>query len=157
ATRPAPEAAAPVAVAAPPAPAPAPAPAGTLDLAGLRELWPAVIDTVRAENAMLAAALGEARPLDVTATEAVLAFPPSAAFFKRKAEGDECRRLVAGALRTLAGVSLKPVYELREPAADEPAPAGAVMPTLSHDELVARFVAEFEAEELIDEPEEGGA
>lgn len=106
---------------------------------------------------MLAAALGEARPLDVTAAEAVLAFPPSAAFFKRKAEGDECRRLVAGALRTLAGVSLKPVYELREPAADEPALAGAVMPRLSEEELVARFVAEFEAEELIDEPEEGGA
>jgi hypothetical protein len=87
----------------------------------------------------------------------VLAFPPSAAFFKRKAEGEECRRLVGGALRTLAGVALKPVYELREPTADEPAVAGAVTTTLTDDELVARFVAEFEAEELIDEPEEGGA
>ncbi len=106
---------------------------------------------------MLAAALGEARPLDVTSAEAVFAFSPSAAFFKRKAEGDECRRLVAGALRTLAGVSLEPVYELKELTEVEPEAAVAVAPALSHDELVARFVAEFEAEELIDEPEEGGA
>ena len=144
----------------PPAPVPAPAApsaAGAFDLAALREIWPAVIDAVRSENAMLAAALGEARPFDVTSAEAVFAFSPAAAFFKRKAEGDECRRLVANALRTLAGVSLKPVYELREPAESEPEAATAAAPELSHDELVARFVAEFEAEELIDEPEEGGA
>lgn len=147
----------------PPAPAPeAPAfqPVGTLDAQGLRELWPAVIDAVRAENAMLAAALGEARPVDATATEAVLAFPPSAAFFKRKAEGEECRRLVSQALRELGGVALKPVYELREVVVEEtPAAPGAAPIGLSDEELVSRFVAEFDAEELIEEEddEEGGA
>jgi DNA polymerase-3 subunit gamma/tau len=160
---PSPPAAAPLP--APPAAAPAPpavaaaarAEGGVLDLAALRELWPAVIDSVRAENAMLAAALGEARPIGATAAEAVLAFPPSAAFFKRKAEGEECRRLVADALRTLAGVSLKPVYELRELQQDEPAAEEAGAPALTSDELVARFVAEFDAEELIDDDEEGSA
>lgn len=146
---------------APPAPvpvaAPAPAAHGTLDLAGLHELWPAVIDSVRSENAMLAAALGEARPIAVTSAEAVFAFGPSAAFFKRKAEGEECRRLVAGALRALAGVSLKPVYELKELQQDEPTAANPGVPALTSDELVARFVAEFDAEELIDDDEEGSA
>ncbi|HEY4280647.1 MAG TPA: DNA polymerase III subunit gamma/tau [Conexibacter sp.] len=134
------------------------APGGALDLVELRLLWPAVIDAVRAENAMLAAALGEARPVGVSDSEVVLAFPPSAAFFKRKAEGDEGRRLVTAALRTLAGGTLKPAYELRERAVEEDgagAEAGAA-PALSDDELVARFVAEFDAEELIDE-EDGGA
>ena len=156
----------PAPVAAPPAPEPAAAspaaPPGAFDLAALRELWPAVIDAVKADNAMLAAALGEARAVAVTATEAVFAFSPTAAFFKRKAEGDECRRLVAEALRTLGGVSLKPVYELREPQVEEHAPAdgaagATASPGLSGDELVARFVAEFDAEELIDDDEEGGA
>ncbi len=54
-------------------------------------------------------------------------------------------------------MSLKPVYELQELTEVEPEAAAAAAPALSHDELVARFVAEFEAEELIDEPEEGGA
>lgn len=140
---------------------PAPVATGEFDIAALRELWPAVIDSVKAENAMLAAALGEARPVAVTGTEAVLAFPLSAAFFKRKAEGEECRRLVAEGLRTLGGVSLKPVYELREPQAEDSSavagPGGPGTPALTGDELVARFVAEFDAEELIDDDEEGGA
>ena len=154
---------APAPAVAPPAPAPAvappaPAPGGALDTAALREIWPAVIDAVRSENAMLAAALGEARPVEATATEAVLAFPPSAAFFKRKAEGDECRRLVTQALRELGGVALKPVYELREVVAEEPAAPGEAPVAMSDEELVSRFVAEFDAEELIEEDdEEGGA
>jgi DNA polymerase-3 subunit gamma/tau len=141
-----------------PAPPTVPAPGGALDTATLREIWPAVIDAVRSENAMLAAALGEARPVEATATEAVLAFPPSAAFFKRKAEGDECRRLVTQALRELGGVPLKPVYELREVVVEEPAATGEAPIAMSDEELVSRFVAEFDAEELIEEDdEEGGA
>src|SRR5690606_6971412 len=131
-----------------------------LDLDALCELWPAVVDTVRSENAMLGSVLADARPVGVGDGEALLAFPSTAAFFKRKAESDECRRLVAEALRTLAGASLRPRYELRdlEPgeAADAPdAPPAA--PALTPDELVERFVAEFDAEELIDDDEEGGA
>jgi DNA polymerase III subunit gamma/tau len=130
----------------------APASAGELELDGLRALWPAVVETVRAENGMLGAALAEARPVAVEGGEAVLAFPAGADFLKRKAEGEEHRRTVATALRELSGASLRPRYELREleDAGLAPAAAAAPLPR-SDDELVARFVAEFDAEELIEE------
>jgi DNA polymerase-3 subunit gamma/tau len=140
----------------PPSPAPAPPPEGPPDVEALRVLWPAVVDAVRAENAMLAAALAEARPVAVAAEEATFAFPAGSDFLKKKAETEEHRRLVVEALRTLAGAPLRPRYELREPDAEEPqgdAPGGAAS-ALSGEELVARFVAEFDAEEIDDE---GGA
>jgi DNA polymerase-3 subunit gamma/tau len=137
----------------PPAPAPqSPPPAGALDLDGLRALWPAVVDAVRAENAMLAAALVEARPLAVADGEATLAFAPGADFLKRKAESEEHRRIAAEALRALGGVPLRLRYELREPPPGDPAAAPAPAP-LSDAELVDRFVSAFDAEELIDDEE----
>jgi DNA polymerase-3 subunit gamma/tau len=142
-----------------PVDAPVPAAAGLLDLDRLRELWPAVVDTVRAENAMLAAALAEASPVAVDGDEAIFAFPPSAAFSKRMAESEPHRRIVAEALRALAGTGLRPRYELRELAPEEqsPAVAAAAEPAISGEELVGRFVAEFDAEELIEDDEEGSA
>ncbi|MCW2953692.1 MAG: polymerase subunit gamma and tau, partial [Conexibacter sp.] len=145
---------------APPSPVPPPlAPAGELTLATLRELWPAAVDAVRAENAMLAAALADARPLDCDGTDVTLALPTGAAFSKRMAESEAHRRLVGDALRTLAGVAVRPRYELRDLDPEEAAAAAALpgAPALSDVELVARFVAEFDAEELIDDDEEGGS
>ncbi|HYV15721.1 MAG TPA: DNA polymerase III subunit gamma/tau [Conexibacter sp.] len=137
-------------------PAPVPAPEGPPDVETLRVLWPAVVDAVRAENAMLAAALAEARPIAVAAEEATFAFPAGSDFLKKKAETEEHRRIVVEALRTLAGAPLRPRYELREPDAEEPqaGESGAATPALSGEDLVARFVAEFDAEELNDD--EGG-
>jgi DNA polymerase-3 subunit gamma/tau len=140
--------------------APAPVPGGELDLVALRGLWPAVVDAVRAENAMLAAALAEARPVAVEAGDVLFAFPSGAAFSKRMAESDAHRRIVAEAIRALGGTLLRPRYELRELAVGEaPAPAAvaAAEPGISGEELVDRFVAEFDAEELIEHDEEGGA
>jgi DNA polymerase-3 subunit gamma/tau len=147
ATAPAPEPA--------PAPAAPPAPAGELDLAALRELWPAVVDAVRAENGLLGAALEKAQPVEVAGGEATFAFAREESFFKGTAEREEHRQRVAETVRSLAGTALRPRYELRESApeaavATTPAPAA---PT--DDELVDRFVAAFDAEELIDD--EGGA
>ena len=70
------------------------------------------------------------------------------------AESEEHRRVVAEAVRSLAGAPLRPRYELRE-AGEEPLSADAP-PEVSDEELVERFVAEFDAEELVDD-EEGGA
>ncbi len=148
-------AAAPAAVAPTPVVTPPPAPPATeaaqtvVDLDTVRSLWPAVIETVRADNAMLAALLEGARPIALEDDELRLAFPESAAFLKRKAEGNENREAVAGALATLGGRRLRLAYEL---AADEEGhdPDGAA---LSGDELVARVMAEFDAEELA--PDEG--
>jgi hypothetical protein len=132
--------------------APQPVPIGRpLDIGGLQALWPAVIDTIRGENAMLAAVLAEVRPIGLEQGEAVLAFPPESAFSKRMAESDAHRQLVGEALRTLVGTALRPRYELRELTAEEAPPPPAAAP--SGEEIVARFVAEFDAEELIDDEE----
>jgi DNA polymerase-3 subunit gamma/tau len=151
-------AAAVVAAAAPaaaPAPVAAPAPAAPvrrLDLDALRELWPAVVDAIRPDNGLLAAALAEGRPVAVEDGEALLAFPPDAAFQKRQAESEAHRQVVAAALGALGGTPLRVRCEVRELSSQE-APEESAAPAPTGDELVERFVAAFDAEELIDDEE----
>ena len=95
---------------------------------------------------MLAHALTGARPVGVSEHELVLAFPIGSEFNKRKAEQDEHRRLVAEAVSTLSGRKLVPRYELRELEAAAPE-------KLTDDTLVQRFVDEFDAEEILDDPD----
>ena len=83
--------------------------------------------------------------------ELTVAFPPEAAFLKRKAEQDDHRRAAAEALRTVTGRALGLRYELRERRAR--GAGGAATATLSDEELVERFVEEFDAEEILDEPD----
>jgi DNA polymerase-3 subunit gamma/tau len=120
-----------------------------IDLARALELWPAVVAQVRERNALLAALLAEARPIATGERELTLAFPAGAAFLKRKAEQDEHRRLAAEVWRGVSGCSLALRYELGE--GDERADGG---PALSGEELVRRFIEEFDAEELPDEDSE---
>jgi hypothetical protein len=113
-----------------------------------------VVDQVRGANAMLAALLADARPVAVREREVTIAFPSGAAFLKRKAEQDDHRRAAAEAFRTITGQALILRYELREDD-DEPAQAGEQV--LSGEELVRRFLEEFDAEELgpaEDDPDE---
>ncbi len=57
------------------------------------------------------------------------------------------------AIRAVTGSSLRLAYELR--AAGTPAPvSAATAPALSDEDLVKRFMDEFDAEELPPEPEE---
>jgi DNA polymerase-3 subunit gamma/tau len=140
-------------VAAPPAVAPAAVPAGPLDLQTVAASWPAVVELVRGANAMLAALLADARPIAVSEREVTIAFPPGAAFLKRKAEQDDHRRVAADAFKRVAGQALALRYELRDAADPENEPSG--VPGLSGEELVKRFLEEFNAEELLDdEPDE---
>src|SRR5581483_5109806 len=112
--------------------------------------WPAVVDLVRAENAMLAALLSDARPIAVRDQELTLAFPGGAAFLKKKAEQDDYRRVAGEALQAVTGQRLVLRYELRDAAEDEDYRADQV---LSGEELVRRFMEEFDAEEVFeDEP-----
>ena len=122
--------------------------AEALDLEKVVGLWPAVLDQVRQSGAeLLSHVLSAARPVavDVEAAVVQVGFPASAAFNKRKAEAAEARDRLADAVRTIAGERLRPAYVLLdgEPEADE-RPAA----TLTEDELVARFKAEFDAEEF---------
>ena len=126
-------------------------PGGALELDSAAACWPAVIDLVREENAMLAALLADARPVAVGERELTLAFPGGAAFLKRKAEQEDYRRVAGEALKAVTGRRLALRYELRD---DEHEPEGDAV--LSGEELVRRFVEEFDAEEVLeDDPEEG--
>lgn len=120
------------------------------DLDALAELWPAVLDSVRADNGMLAAILDTARPVGVDGGVVTIAFPQSEAFLHRKADGAANREVVAGALRAVTGHALRPAYELRD---DLPDAAEAPAPT--EDEWIARFKEAFDAEELTHDEESG--
>ncbi len=134
-----------------PKPEQAPARSEPLELEAATACWPAVVDLVRGENAMLAALLSDARPVAVGEQELTLAFPGGAAFLKKKAEQDDHRRVAGEALQAVTGQRLVLRYELRD--ADEE-PNGD--PVLSGEELVRRFMEEFDAEEVFEEkPNEG--
>jgi len=124
------------------------APVPTLDLATAVASWPAVVDVVRERNAMLAALLADARPIAISEREVTLAFPPGAAFLKRKAEQEDHRRTAAEALRAFTGQALVLRYELSEAPEADGAPG---VSALSGEELVRRFLEEFDAEELLDD------
>ncbi len=140
----------PAAPAADPAKSTAASSNGPPELQTVAACWPAVIDVVRQENQMLAALLADARPVALDDHGVTVAFPAGKAFLKRKAEQDDYRRATAEALRSVIGTSLVLRYELRDEE-DLPEPeAGG----LSHEELVKRLVEEFDAQEVLDEPDE---
>jgi DNA polymerase III subunit gamma/tau len=115
-----------------------------LDLDGVAEVWPAVLANVQDRSPMLHALMENARPSGLAGGELTLSWAQSAAFSKRKAEEPACREQIAEALRAVTGSSLRLAYALSdEAAADAAAPAA-----LSEDELIERFMREFDAEEL---------
>ena len=155
----APPAAANGAAGAPTAEAPAPpqpsaaAPAGVDSLAEFVDVWPAVVDALRAESPMLAATLELARPAKLQDGTLTLAWSEASAFMKRKAEDPANRDRIAAAIRGVTGGSLRLGFELR--GDHEVAPVAAAAPALSEDDLIQRFKDEFDAEELPpEEPEE---
>ncbi len=116
-----------------------PVPAGDLD--ALREQWPRALELIRGENALLGALIAESQPVHVDGEEVTLAFSPSAAFLKRKAEDRVHHTTVREQLQRVTGRRVRLSYELRE---------GIAQPqhTRAEEELVARLVAELDAEEL---------
>jgi hypothetical protein len=116
-------------------------------------VWPAVIDAVCADNQMLGAALADARPVELREHELVVAFAKEDRFNQRQAALPEHRTIVEGALRGLAGRPLKVLFELRDL---EPEDGAAVQQPASEDEIVARFVTEFDAEEIVSDPDKEG-
>jgi DNA polymerase-3 subunit gamma/tau len=123
---------------------------GELDVELVRGLWPAALDAVAAENAMVAAALGKARPTAIESGKLTVTFPEGNEFACKTA--DRHAGLLQGALRTLVGRSLAVRLELG--GAEEVEQAEDV-PPLSEDELLERLKAEFQAEEVFDDDEEG--
>jgi DNA polymerase-3 subunit gamma/tau len=122
-----------------------PEPAFELSVDTFEQIWPAVIESLEGDSFRLAAILREAVPaLDESGL--TLAWPESAGFSKRQAEDPEKRELLAQAIRSVTGASLRLAYELR--ADDELAQQ---VEQVSEDELVERFKTEFSA---VEEPPE---
>ena len=116
--------------------------AAELSIASIVEVWPAVIETAAADSSMLGAALGSARPVELVDGALVIAFPPNEVFNRRiAAENAEHKRILGEAIAAFTGTSVRLSYEIREIE-------GPVGPApLAGDELVARLVQEFDAEE----------
>ena len=128
------------------------------DLESISAMWPAVVELVRGENALLGALIAEARPVAAQGDDLVLAFASTAQFLKKKAEDPANRMTVGEALRAITGARWRLSYELRDQDAEESAaPSGEE----SEEEWVRRFMEEFDAEEVLGEwdsqPGEGAA
>ncbi len=121
------------------------------DIESVYALWPAVVELVRSEHALLGAVIGEARPVEVDGEELTLAYPFSAEFYKKKAEDPANRATVGEALGALAGGRWRLRYELR----DTPeAAVGEGADGRSEEQWVEHFIDEFDAEELTEEGSE---
>jgi DNA polymerase III subunit gamma/tau len=119
------------------------------DLDSLLAVWPAVIDVVRADNALIGALIADARPVAVDGEDLTVAFASSAAFLKKKAEHPDNRAIVSEALRQVTGGRWRLSYELLEAEAE--LASGGQVPT--EEEWVRRFMEEFDAEELLSDQE----
>jgi len=123
-----------------------------LDLDGLRSVWPAVLETLKNSNALCAALLADAQPVAVEGEQVTVAFAPSAAFLRRKAEDESYRACVAEAVRTVTGSRARIAYVLGEAAAEgELHSAAPARP--SDEEMFVRLMAEFDAEEIHADPQ----
>jgi DNA polymerase-3 subunit gamma/tau len=130
------------------APAPAAAPP-SIDLAALKELWPAVLDSLREQHALLHGVIAPAVPRSLEGHDLVLAYDPSQAFFRRKAESVAHRAALAEVIRTLVGFQPRLSFELVALDAQAPPPV-----VVTEAEWVERFKQEFDAQEIVPDPEE---
>jgi DNA polymerase-3 subunit gamma/tau len=123
-------------------------PAGALDIEKLTRLWPAVLDEMRQESAMLSALYEGARPLALEGDGSVVrvGFPTGATFNKRKAEAPEPRERFSAALGKIAGKELRPVYVVID--GEEDPVAGVEQVDVDEEELLERLKSEFNAEEV---------
>ena len=143
----------------PPAPEPAAATSGpderapvALRLEDVADVWPAAIDTVGADFSLLAAALRNARPVEIDSGVLTVAFAQDDSFNRRMAaESADHRRALTDAIAALTGARLRLDFQLRD--LGEP----LAPPELGGDELVARIVREFDAEEIEAEPADEAA
>jgi DNA polymerase III subunit gamma/tau len=123
-------------------------PTPSFDLEHLQSLWPAAVEAVRGENAMVGALLAEARPAELEGNCLTVAFAEGAAFSKKKAENN--RALLAKALRDLTGHSLELVYELRD-GEDGHAGYSEASSSLDEEQLIERLKQEFGATDFFDD------
>jgi DNA polymerase-3 subunit gamma/tau len=116
------------------------------DLDSLCSMWPAVVDLVRGENALLGALIAEARPVELDGDDLTVAFASSKPFLRKKASVPVNRAAVSEALRAVTGVRFRLSFELRDELGEAQDEGSQHAPT--EEEWIRRFVEEFDAEEL---------
>jgi len=136
-------------------PEPTPAPTATAtaeptDLASIQAIWPAVLDQLREDNMVIATALNAGHPVELDGRELTIAFASTDSF--KRAQAEKASQAVGDAVRSIAGQPLRLRFEVRD---DVVAPEAADAPQSppSGDELVARLVSEFDAEEILPDEE----
>jgi DNA polymerase-3 subunit gamma/tau len=117
---------------------------GAAELDALRRAWPAVVDIVRADNALLGALIEEAEPVAVDGEQLTVAFATSAPFLKKKAEDPANRAAVSAALATVTGRRLSLCYALDGELESRRPQQRAD----TEEEWIRRLMQEFDAEEL---------
>ena len=123
------------------------------DVSTVVELWPAVLRAISESNQVLAVCLADARAVALDGTTLTVALDESESFKCRKADDPANRAALAEAIRSLTGVQPRVRFELRALKQDDLAD-GLVGPAPpSEDEIVARFKEEFDAEEILDDPD----
>jgi DNA polymerase-3 subunit gamma/tau len=123
-----------------------------MDLDGVRDLWPAVLDAIREQNSMLGAALAGAVPVELRGEELIVAFDQSNAFMRKKAEDRANRDVLVDAIRTMTGMRTRVAFDLRDLSDIVPEMAAAAQP-LGEDELLYRLKTAFDAEEVLPDAE----
>ena len=116
------------------------------DLDSLCSMWPAVVELVRGENALLGALIAEARPVELDGDDLTVAFASSKPFLRKKASVPVNRAAVTEALRAVTGVRFRLSFELRDELGE--AHEGGLEPAPTEEEWIRRFLEEFDAEEL---------
>ncbi len=114
------------------------------------EVWPAVVDHLRdSGSAMLSTLFDEAKPLGIDEEREILriGFPTSAKFNKKKAESSASIERMTEAVSSIAGVRLRPVYELIDGQNAEAPPEKPA--EMSDDELVDLVKDSFDASEVV--------
>jgi DNA polymerase-3 subunit gamma/tau len=125
-----------------------------IDVASLVDLWPAVLKSVSERNQVLAVCLADARAVALDGTTLTVALDESEGFKCRKADDPVNRAALAEAIRSLTGVQPRVRFELRALKELDAAAVGFAAPEPpSEDEIIARFKEEFDAEEILDDPE----
>jgi DNA polymerase-3 subunit gamma/tau len=120
-----------------------------VDIERIAEVWPAVVDHLRESgSAMLSTLFDEAKPLEIEEERGVLriGFPESAKFNKKKAESPANVERMGEAVNAIAGVRLRPTYELVDGQNEDPAPEESS--EMSEDELVDLVKDSFDASEV---------
>ncbi|WP_372789980.1 DNA polymerase III subunit gamma/tau [Paraconexibacter sp.] len=130
------------------------APAGAMDLAGVRDLWPAVLETVGEQSGLLGAVLAGAVPVELHGEELIVAFDQSNAFMRRKAEDRTNRDALVDAIRSITGMRARVTFDLRDLSDVVPEIAAAAQP-IGEDELLHRLKTAFDAEEILPEETSG--